>query len=50
MHVNRVVLAQRNSFACGFEFGRSGWVAEKLESLMLFLLVCVLEKKHFVAF
>ena len=34
----------------GFEFGRSGWVAEKLESLMLFLLVFVLEKVHFVAF
>ena len=39
MHVNRVVLAQRNSFACGFEFGRSGWGAERFRSLMLFVLV-----------
>ena len=50
MHVNKVVLAQRNIFACGFEFGRLDWVDERLESLMLFLLVFVLAKMHFVAF
>ena len=50
MHVNTVVLAQRNICARGFEFGRSSWVAERLESLMLFLLVFVLAKVHFVAF
>ena len=36
--------------AHGFESGQSGWVAEMLESMMLFVVVSVLEKVCFVVF
>ena len=45
-----VELAQLDGCTRGFEAGRSGWVAERLESWMLFVVVSVLEKVHTVVF
>ena len=40
--VHGVLLALYTCCVRGFAFGQSGWVAERLESLMVFMLICVL--------
>ena len=44
-----LALAQCYCYVCGFEFGQSDWVAERIQSLILSVVVFALpEDVHFV--